>query len=258
VTDGADKTDETDEIIEVARVLAESKGIEHLTMNAVARQAGISRATLYRRFPNKDTLLEHLRAHGLELPSPTSARERILAAMQQRVGVHGDLNVTIDEIAQLAGVSVMSVYRSFGDRDTLMAAFLDQLSPREGATKRIAKGKPIAEVLGYIARRAIRMAEQNPGLLLAAMTDSPAAKALEQLRTTTHSTRKVLVTYFKAASARGELVDLDPKLLVAYWIGMTLAEPVFLRRLNPTLTINIDESADRAVHTFLAAYGAKT
>lgn len=248
---------ETDEIIEAARTLAGSKGVERLTMNAVARQAGISRATLYRRFPSKDALLEHLRANGLELSSPTSARERILAAMQQRVGVEGDLNVTVDQIAQLAGVSAMSIYRSFGDRDALMAEFLDQISPREGTTKRIAKGQPIDEVLGYIARAAIGMAVQNPGLLLAAMTDSAAANALDQLRDTTRSTRKILTSYFKAASARGELVDEDPRVLVAYWIGMTLAEPVFLRRIDPHTKIDIDVSATRAVNTFLAAYGAK-
>jgi AcrR family transcriptional regulator len=247
----------SDEILAAARALAESKGVEHLTMNAVARQAGISRATLYRRFPSKDALLEQLRAQGIELTMPASARERILAAMAQRVGVQGDLNVTIDEIAQLAGVSVMSVYRSFGDRDALMTAFLDQLSPHEGARKLIAKGERIEDVLGYVARRAITMATQSPGLLLAAMTDSSAAESLNRLRTSNQSTRKVLASYFKAASARGELVDEHPHVLVSYWMAMTLAEPVFLRRLDATASIDIDVTTKRVVNAFLAAYGAK-
>jgi AcrR family transcriptional regulator len=151
----------------------------------------------------------------------------------------------------------MSVYRSFGDRDALMAAFLDQLSPREGARKRIAKGERIEDVLGYIARRAISMATQSPGLLLAAMTDSTAAESLDRLRSANQSTRKVLATYFKAASARGELVDEHPNVLVSYWMAMTLAEPVFLRRLDATANIDIDVSTKRVVTAFLAAFGAK-
>ena len=151
----------------------------------------------------------------------------------------------------------MSVYRSFGDRDSLMAVFLDQLSPREGTRKLIARGKAIDEVLLYVARRAISLAEKCPGLLLAAMTDSTASASLERLRCSNQSTRKILAAYFEAASARGELVDLPPNLLVAYWMGITLAEPVFLRRIDPGASINVEQSAKRAVHAFLAAYGAK-
>ncbi|KIG18470.1 hypothetical protein DB30_00755 [Enhygromyxa salina] len=249
---------ETEQIIEAARALANTDGVGSLTMNAVARRAGISRATLYRRFASKDALLDQLRAGGVELDEPASARERILQAMHQRVGVQGDLNVTIEEIAQLAGVSVMSVYRSFGDRDALMTTFLDQLSPREGALRRISTGKPIEEVLGYVARAGITMAERSPGLLLAAMTDSSAAASLQRLRDSNKTTRKVLATYFKAASARGELVNEHPNVLVAYWMAMTLAEPVFLRRMDPDATINIEASATRVVNAFLAAYGAKS
>ncbi|PRQ08659.1 TetR/AcrR family transcriptional regulator [Enhygromyxa salina] len=247
---------QTDQIIEAARTLAESKGVEHLTMNAVARHAGISRATLYRRFASKEALLEQLRADGVELGTPASARQRILEAMQHRVGVQGDLNVTIEDIAQVAGVSVMSVYRSFGDRDALMATFLDQISPREGAGQRIASGKPIEEVLGYIARTAISLAERSPGLLLAAMTDSSAAASLRRLRDSNRSTRKLLSAYFKAASARGQLIEVHPNVLVSYWLAMTLAEPVFLRRLEPDAKIDIDASAKRVVSAFLAAFGA--
>ena len=47
----------TDDILDAARVVFEEYGARRANVDDVARKAGISRSTLYRRFPNKESLL---------------------------------------------------------------------------------------------------------------------------------------------------------------------------------------------------------
>ncbi|MGW5075060.1 TetR family transcriptional regulator [Rhodococcus sp. NPDC004095] len=50
-------------MLDAARDEFERYGIRRTNMDDIARRAGISRSTLYRRFPNKDTLVETLVLH---------------------------------------------------------------------------------------------------------------------------------------------------------------------------------------------------
>jgi len=52
----ADARRNRDRIVEVARELARAKGYDALTMDEVAKKAGIGAGTLYRHFPTKDAL----------------------------------------------------------------------------------------------------------------------------------------------------------------------------------------------------------
>lgn len=55
-----------------------------------------------------------------------SARERILAAAYDLFRHHGTRNVGVDEIVQRSGVAKMSLYRHFGSKQELVAAFLQR------------------------------------------------------------------------------------------------------------------------------------
>jgi AcrR family transcriptional regulator len=47
-------------MLDAARAEFEQYGIRRTNMDDIARRAGVSRSTLYRRFPTKDALFEHL------------------------------------------------------------------------------------------------------------------------------------------------------------------------------------------------------
>src|SRR5207237_7387278 len=83
-------------------------GDPRATLNTIAGDAGVSRATLYRYFPSRSELLQDL---DLE-PHPDST-DRILAAAAELVGRDGLRNLSMDELATGAGVSRASVYRLF-------------------------------------------------------------------------------------------------------------------------------------------------
>jgi AcrR family transcriptional regulator len=66
-----------DAIAQATSALLEERGLAELTIEAIARRAGVARATVYRRWPNRDALLLHL-LRGLvrEFPVPDTGHVR--------------------------------------------------------------------------------------------------------------------------------------------------------------------------------------
>jgi AcrR family transcriptional regulator len=64
-------------IAQATKTLLEERGVAALTIEAVARRAGVARATVYRRWPNRNALLLHL-LRGLvrEFPIPDRGHVR--------------------------------------------------------------------------------------------------------------------------------------------------------------------------------------
>src|SRR5271163_4759330 len=60
------------QVIEAAITLFTEQGIEATSMDAIARAAGVSKATIYRHWPDKDTLCLEVLAylHGLDKELP--------------------------------------------------------------------------------------------------------------------------------------------------------------------------------------------
>jgi AcrR family transcriptional regulator len=66
-----------DAIVEAARTLLGERGVAGLTIEAIACRAGVARATVYRRWANRDALLLHfLRGLVREIPIPDRGHVR--------------------------------------------------------------------------------------------------------------------------------------------------------------------------------------
>src|SRR6516225_288797 len=57
-------------------------------------------------------------------------RARVLAAASELFGEHGVDVVTVDQVAERAGVGVGTIYRGFGKKGGLVAAILDERERR--------------------------------------------------------------------------------------------------------------------------------
>jgi AcrR family transcriptional regulator len=120
-------------LLAAAARLVSLHGPQGFTMDDLARAAKVSRATLYRQAGSREEVLDALSAAGAEVGDRADARARIFAAARAVFGRTGFDGTTIEEIAAQANVGSATVYRHFGDKDGLVAAFIDEFSPRKAA-----------------------------------------------------------------------------------------------------------------------------
>jgi AcrR family transcriptional regulator len=102
-------------------------------MEDLATVAVVSRTTIYRHFPSHDALLSEVQGrYGLAPNAAATAKSLVLdaaAALILEVGLAG---LTVQGVADRAGVSPMTVYKTFGDKSTLLAAVFVERGPGVG------------------------------------------------------------------------------------------------------------------------------
>jgi AcrR family transcriptional regulator len=132
------------------------------SVEAVTRQAGVSRATFYRHFGSRTELLA-----ALEIAPDPGTRDRILAAAADLVGRHGLREMSMDELAAQAGVSRASVYRLFPGKPALFDALVAAYSPFDELLRVLDEmaDRPAAEVLPAMTRAMARVAAPRVGVL---------------------------------------------------------------------------------------------
>lgn len=114
------------------------------SVEELARVAGISRATFYKLFGSRAGLLAEL-----DLPPEPDSRQRVIEAASELVDRDGLARLSMDEVAEKAGLSRAALYRIFPGKPALFHALLVAYSPLE----------PILELLG-------RRGEEPPDALL--------------------------------------------------------------------------------------------
>jgi AcrR family transcriptional regulator len=192
----------------------------------IADAAGESRATLYRYFPSRAEL--HT---TLELEPDRDMSVRILAAAAELVGRDGLRNLSMDELAVLAGVSRASVYRLFPGKPALFSALVRRFSPFEAIERTLAEmgERPPEEVLPAVARAAAVAVEPRIGiarsLLFEVTSGAPAAVA--GAAPVMRRMLEALGGYLAGQVARGRLRPMHPLLAAQAFIG-----PVFFHVLT--------------------------
>lgn len=214
------------EILAAAASLAETVGADDLTMDELARATGISRATLYRRTGGREAVLDALAAAGVAVGDRTEARARILAAARVVFSRAGFDAATIEEIAAEARVGPVTIYRHFGDKDGLVAAFLDELPPRRAAREAAAGAtEDLRADLQQLAERLLTgLRDELPLLrltLIEALRGNPLVRRVQSLSRT--RTLPAISALLSAHMAAGRLPKSDPKVLAQAFSGMLMA-----------------------------------
>ncbi len=162
--------------------------------------------------PETLTLLSRALDPAIEPPDdPTS--ERVLNAALALASAHGIQRLTMDEIAARAGVGRMTVYRRFGDKDTLLEA----LAVREGRrclAELDAASDPTAPIEDQVAdgfATSIRLAREHPLLgRLARVEPEAVLAALTENRAAIFSmAREFVAARLRASRSAGVVGDID-------------------------------------------------
>ncbi len=143
---------DSDHILDAALTLAAASGLKHLTMDDVARRAGVGRMTVYRRFGTRDALIDALAGREarrclaeLEAASPVDApiEAQVVAGFTTAVRLSREHPL----LARLARVEPDTVLQAFGS-GPLLELCVDFLAHR---LRRMGANPDPAELLVRIA-----------------------------------------------------------------------------------------------------------
>lgn len=212
-------------ILEAAQSLLTEVG-EAFTMHQLEAKANVSRATIYRRVGNKERLLKRLAQVRGETFKKSGLRLNILKAARVVFAREGLVAATMEGVANEAGVGVATVYRHFGDKDGLLRAFIDEMTPR--TTVRALALHPTEEVtvdLERIVGAMLSFFFDNRDILRLVLLGSETERRyLERLREPSDSSLGRLTAYFDTQMAAGRLKRTgEPREVALALVGMVLA-----------------------------------
>ena len=213
------------QILQAASDLLRDVGAD-FTMDQLVERAKVPRATIYRRIGSKDVLLQRLvQEKGIVLSQPHTTRTRILHAARVVFARFGLANATIEQIAAEAGAGVATVYRHFGDKDHIIWAFVEELSPRPFVRELAKPTQDVAADLSTLAATLLPFFYEYRDILHMILTANDAERAyIEHLRTDSDRTLDQLATYFAAQVAAGRLRDTErPRELALAFLGLLFA-----------------------------------
>jgi AcrR family transcriptional regulator len=209
------------------------------TMTALARGAGVSRATLYRRFPSRDAVVAALAHRG---HAPADLSTRVFDAFEQVAARRGIPATTIADVAAAAGCSVATVYRRFASREGLVTAYAAARTPRAllGELTLDPSG-PLRELLHVLATHATAHLTAHRATLDLAFAPSPEERPIvAHLRALEAEGRAQLAGWLALRVEAGELRG-DPRALARAFVGMLAAS--VLAREGDDPTDPVDETA---------------
>src|SRR5579884_4112780 len=235
-----------------ARLVEQRGSIEAVSVDEIARAAGVAKATLYKRFPTKAALREELVRRGHDPGAATDDRRtRILEAAVRVVPRNGLRGTTVEQIAAEAGVSPATIYWHFGSKEELIAAMLRRIAPTD-LVERLAA---LQLVLRQLARGVVARLAPNAGLLrlvIAEVAHYPGLAAIvhDQVvgpiwaRVADYLERQVELGRFRPGDRMARLFCLAGPL-----IASLLARDTFGDRVG----VRPEAVADEAVENFLRA-----
>jgi len=171
---------------------------------------------------------------------PLETREQILLAAEVCIRRWGIRRFSMNDVALRAGVSRMSVYRHFADRDALVLAVLERMADQtvEVATPRVLRRRTLAAQVAEAAAHVRSLeAEVDLGLGERPGEGEQAALSLAHAQPVLNRWIDFWIPRIEEARARGEVrADLEVR-QAAEWIMRMMLSLVTV----PSLTVDLDD-----------------
>jgi AcrR family transcriptional regulator len=221
----------------------------HAPISRIAREAGVSRATLYRHFGSREALLD-----AVELEPPLPARDRVLEAAADLIGHGGLSGFSMEELALRAGVSRATVYRLFPSKASLFGDIVRTYSPFEPALAIVREHleEPPTVVVPMIVRTVAEVAAPRVGIMRGILLEASSLTpdAMSGVQPFMPEAIRVLAGYFARQMDAGTVRRMDPILAVQAMLG-----PVFVHLLTRPIAerlVGFDLPLEEAVASLAA------
>ena len=136
-------------ILEAAQALWTERGrVTAISLQEVARRAGVTKVTLYRYFPSKDALFAEVAALDGASAAP-GRRDQIIDAAMRVIPRSGLAGVTMEKIAAEAGVSAPTLYWHFKNKDDLLIAMIERVVGQVDVAT-LLPTEPVEDVESYV------------------------------------------------------------------------------------------------------------
>ena len=227
-----------------------------------ARAAGASRSSFYRHFKSREALLQALAVE----PEP-GTRDRVLAAAVEMVGAQGLSTLSMDELADRAGVSRATLYRVFPGKSALLAGLIESYSPLEPVKRLLGERhddppEVLVPELARTAYRAVFGAGENRSGLIRALFFEVSGLRPETEEVAGDTIRGIvgqLVLYVMTQMNKGRLRPMHPLLALQSLIGPVLFHILTRPLAEKVLHLNIEGEAavTQLAETWLQAMATK-
>ena len=252
------ESNKNENVLNIVAKLLTTEGEKAFTMDRLATESGLSRATLYRRFGGRDALLKKLATERnitvAELDRP-DMRTRILQAAGIVFGQTGLAQSTIDQIAQEAEVGTATIYRHFGSKTKLVEAFVQSIRPQHLITTlTMHKNEDMEKKLTDFTMGAIQFIQKNRQLITLIINEpesEEAQKLFIQMQNAPNRTLTSLTNYFEAHIAASTLKKQNSQQLAIAFFGLLLTFTVFNNKLYTVPPQNPEDTAQFIVKLFL-------
>lgn len=203
------------------------------TLTQLARPAGMSRATLYRRLAADNVLaaeIERIRTEGTRSP-----KDEFLRAATAMLAERGLSEITMEAVAERAGLSIATLYRTFVDRETLVREVLRTSLPAEPLRKLLTSEGTIEEVLTRFVEGLLQRFHERPYLVRFLLLRTPNdVQELRKFRRDEERMSTALIAFLERHQA--ELSAGEPKQLAAFLMGHVLGSILFQRTQDEFVT----------------------
>ena len=217
----------------------------------IADEAGVSRATFYRHFGSRASLLE-----SVELEPRPDARARIIAAAKDMLITTSLAELSMDELAKAADVSRGTLYRLVPGKGALLEALIQAYSPFEAIRAIVAEHRddPPDVVFPLIGRAVVGVAGERLGLMRAIFHEITAGgPAVAEMGPLFEQTLGLLAQYITGQMAAGRIRQMHPILALQAFVGpifFHLMTRPFVERIVP-LPMDPEAAVDALVTSAL-------
>jgi AcrR family transcriptional regulator len=224
-------------------LLNQQDGEGAITVGKVAAAAHVSRATLYRYFPDKATLLRAASAPGGPAPNAATPRGRILEAALEVFNERGMHAATLGEIASRAGLSLSGLHWHYKNKDQLVADLAQYIPLLPTLVAEVAQaeaeGADLEAQLTRIATIALEVLERRRGLIRFLIFEAGLHSDVARL-TATHTIGRALPLLARLFEHHAHADRLRPgsaqiraQAFIGMFASLALLRPAFAPLLAP-------------------------